>query len=86
MSRYKYEFEGNLYQGFGLIFGQVEDLSIPARIGQGFAQTLDFVRMVWMSLGDLVTGRVAVSELSGVIGVVDVVSEVGANSAPSIWR
>ena len=81
MSRYKYEFEGNLYQGFGLIFGQVEDLSIPARIGQGFAQTLDFVRMVWMSLGDLVTGRVAVSELSGVIGVVDVVSEVGANSA-----
>ena len=81
MSRYKYEFEGNLYQGFGLIFGQVEDLSIPVRIGQGFAQTLDFVRMVWMSLGDLVTGRVAVSELSGVIGVVDVVSEVGANSA-----
>ena len=36
--------------------------------------------MVWMSLGDLVTGRVAVSELSGVIGVVDVVSEVGAGS------
>ena len=73
MGRYDYEFEGNRNHGFGLIFGQVEELSIPERIGQGFAQTVDFVRMVW-------TGRVAVSELSGVIGVVDVVSEVGAGS------
>ena len=78
MGRYEYEFEGSKYRGFGLIFGQVDELSIPERIGQGFAQSLDFVRIVWMSLGDLVTGRVAVSELSGVIGVVDVVSEEGA--------
>ena len=80
MGRYDYTFEGGAYHGFGLIFGQVEELSIPARISQGFAQTCDFVRLVWMSLGDLVTGRAAVSELSGVIGVVDVVSEVGASS------
>ena len=80
MGRYDYEFGNGKYHGFGLIFGQVEELSIPARISQGAAQTFDFVRVVWMSLGDLVTGRVAVSELSGVIGVVDVVSEVGAQS------
>lgn len=80
MGRYDYEFENGRYHGFGLIFGQVEELSLLDRVGQGFAQTLDFVRIVWMSLGDLVTGRVAVSELSGVIGVVDVVSEVGAGS------
>ncbi len=80
MGRYDYEFEGKKYHGFGLIFGQVDRLSISERIGQGFAQTVDFVRIVWMSLGDLVTGRVAVSELSGVIGVVDVVSEVGTKS------
>lgn len=80
MGRYDYEFEGNQYHGFGLIFGQVDQLSIPERIGQGIAQTFDFVRMVWMSLGDLVTGQVAVTELSGVIGVVDVVSEAGAAS------
>lgn len=80
MERYDYEFEGGTYHGFGLIFGQVEELSVLERVGQGFAQTFDFVRIVWMSLGDLVTGRVAVSELSGVIGVVDVVSEVGAGS------
>lgn len=81
MGRYDYEYQGGLYHGFGLIFGEIDDLSIPERICQGAVQTFDFVRIVWMSLGDLVTGRVAVSELSGVIGVVDVVSEVGTQSA-----
>ena len=80
MFRYDYEYDNGIYHGFGLIFGQVDDLSIPERIAQGWAQTFDFARIVWLSLGDLVTGRVAVSELSGVIGVVDVVSEVGAES------
>lgn len=81
MGRYDYEYQGGLYHGFGLIFGEIDDLSIPERICQGAVQTFDFVRIVWMSLGDLVTGRVVVSELSGVIGVVDVVSEVGTQSA-----
>ena len=80
MGRYDYVYENGVYHGFGLIFGQVDDLSVPERIAQGWAQTFDFARIVWISLGDLVTGRVAVSELSGVIGVVDVVSEVGADS------
>lgn len=89
LGRYDYEFEGRQYRGFGLVFGQVDELSIPERIGQGFAQTCYFVRIVWMSLGDLVTGRVAVSELSGVIGVVDVVSEVGSQSKTvvmGVWQ
>ena len=80
MGRYDYVYDNGKYHGFGLIFGQVDDLSIPERMAQGWAQTFDFARIVWLSLGDLVTGRVAVSELSGVIGVVDVVSEVGAKS------
>ena len=80
MLRYDYVYDNGVYHGFGLIFGQVDDLSIPERMAQGWAQTFDFARIVWLSLGDLVTGRVAVSELSGVIGVVDVVSEVGAES------
>ena len=80
MGRYDYVYDNGVYHGFGLIFGQVDELSVPERMAQGWAQTFDFARIVWISLGDLVTGRVAVSELSGVIGVVDVVSEVGAES------
>ena len=81
MYRFEYEFEGQKNIGFGLIFGEIEELSFFGRLRHGFVRTVDFVRTVWVSLSDLVTGRVALSEMSGVIGVVDVVSEVGAQSA-----
>ncbi|MDD6159969.1 MAG: M50 family metallopeptidase [Oscillospiraceae bacterium] len=81
----EYTFEGSTYRGFGLIFQQNETLSLLGRLKLGFVQTVDYVRTVWMSLADLVTGRVSVGQLSGVIGVVDVVSEAGAQSA-SAWE
>lgn len=77
----EYVHEGQTYSGFGLVFGEVEELSIWGRLKLGAIQAVDYIRIVWISLADLVTGRVGVSQLSGVIGVVDVVSEVGANSA-----
>lgn len=76
-----YTHEGESYTGFGLIFEGVEPLSLAGRLKLAFVQTADYVRTVWISLGDLVTGRMSVTEMSGVIGVVDVVSEVGAASA-----
>lgn len=81
MSRFEYEYEGETYEGFGLIFGKVEEVSVLGRVRLAFARTIDFVRQVWMGLGDLVTGRMGVDQMSGVIGVVDVVSEVGASSS-----
>lgn len=77
----EYTYQGETYTGFGLVFGSSEKLTIGGRLRLGVVQTFDYVRTVWISLSDLVTGRVGVSQLSGVIGVVDVVSEVGANSA-----
>ncbi len=77
----EYTYQGETYTGFGLIFGDIEELSLAGRLRYGLIQTFDYVRTVWISLADLVTGRVSVSQLSGVIGVVDVVSEVGTNSA-----
>ena len=81
MERFEYEYEGQTNEGFGLIFGQVRELGVFGRLREGFLITADFVRTVWMSLGDLVTGRIGLNEMSGVIGVVDVVSDVGAQSA-----
>lgn len=77
----EYTYDGKTYTGFGLVFGSVEELTFGGRLRLGFIQTVDYVRTVWISLGDLVTGRVGFSQMSGVIGVVDVVSEVGASSA-----
>ena len=77
----EYSYQGETYTGFGLIFGGAEELSFGGRLRLGVIQAFDYVRTVWISLSDLVTGRVGLNQLSGVIGVVDVVSEVGANSA-----
>lgn len=77
----EYTYQNQTYRGFGLIFEKTERLSAGNRIRYGVIQTADYVRTVWISLADLVTGRVSVSQLSGVIGVVDVVSEIGVSSA-----
>ena len=49
--------QGEPYQGFGLYVGR---LSVPAtvsnRIRYTWYQTMDFVQLVWFSLGQLVTG------------------------------
>lgn len=71
------EEDGQTVKKFGITIGQTEELTVLGRFRYGFLQTIDFVRTVWVSLGDLVTGRIPVSELSGVVGVVDVVSEMG---------
>jgi len=81
MYRISYVYEGETVNGFGLIFGQTEKLGVPGRLRLAAAQTADFVRLVWMSLGDLVTGQVSVREMSGVIGIVDAVGDVGSQSA-----
>jgi len=80
----EYTYKGNTYRGFGLIFGDSEPLSLVGRLRLGVVQTVDYVRTVWISLGDLITGRVGLDQMSGVIGVVDSVSEIGASSA-SVW-
>lgn len=40
----------------------------------------NFVRTVWMSLGDLISGNVGVKELSGVVGIVSTINEVATES------
>ena len=68
MGRIEYEFEGKKAAGFGLIFGRIEELNFGARLRHGLVRTVDFVRTVWVGLGDLITGRVPLSGMYGVIG------------------
>jgi len=83
MHRIEYQYEGQTVTGFGLIFGQTQRLGLLGRVRLAAAQTADFVRLVWMSLGDLVTGQVGFQDMSGVIGIVDAVGDVGTQ-APSV--
>ena len=41
---------------------------------------MDFARMVWMSLEDLLSGLVSVNDMSGPVGIVSTISEVGNQS------
>lgn len=48
-----------------------------------FTQSASIVRMVWLSLFDLVTGRYGMSELSGPVGTVDIIADVTQDAADS---
>ena len=45
---------------------------------------IDYVRLVWISLGDLVTGAVGLRDLSGPVGIVDTMSQVGSASPTNL--
>ena len=76
----KTDSEGNTTRLRGLTIG-VDVL--PGTIGNkllfGWYAALDNVRLVWISLGDLLSGAVGLRDLSGPVGIVDVMTEVGSN-------
>ena len=49
-----------------------------------FKTCLNFVSLVIESLGQLIHGEISISELSGVVGVVDAINDVGQSSASVI--
>jgi len=70
---------------FGLVVGAV---SIPADFLTtvrfvGY-QTLDFVQQVWFSLIQLIQGNVGFDEVSGPVGIVSAMTEVG-NASETAW-
>lgn len=57
---------------------------IPAtftnRIQYTFYTAIDFVRTVWMSLGDLITGVYGLRDMSGPVGIVDTMNDIGSSA------
>ena len=76
----EYQVDGETQQMYGLYFS-VESADLPARIALALKSSVNFVRMVWFSLEDLFTGAVGLKDLSGPIGIVSTMSEVGQTSA-----
>ena len=71
-----YDVDGVQEYKYGLYFG-----SVPGGFGTclkySWYTSLDFARMVWMSLQDLLSGLVSVNEMSGPVGIVSTITEVG---------
>ena len=64
---------------YGLSFYS-EEANFGNRLVYTWRESLNVGRLVWMSLGDLLTGRESVKNVSGIVGVVDIVADVGTQS------
>ena len=79
---------GAEYTGFGIYVGaHVVEGSFGSWLQYSWYQTLDFVQLVWFSLVQLVTGGASMADLSGPVGIVSTITEVGisAESAGAAW-
>lgn len=65
----------------GLVVGALEEASLGVTLKNTWYQAIDYVRMVWLSLGDLVTGAVGIKDMSGPIGIVNMVGQAGEAGA-----
>ena len=79
---------GESYTGFGLYVGaQVVEGSLLTWLQYSWYQALDFVQLVWFSLVQLFTGGASMQDLSGPVGIVSTITEMGtsAETAGAAW-
>ncbi len=72
---------GETVQKRGIRIGVEEEAAVGLRLKNAWYQAIDYVRLVWISLGDLITGAVGVRDMSGPVGIVDMVGQVGEAGA-----
>jgi len=74
--------DGGSYEGYGLYRSvSVQEATLGQKLKYTWYNAIDFVRLVWYSLKMLVTGSAGVSDLSGPVGIVSTINEVGVQSA-----
>ncbi|MCI8526181.1 MAG: hypothetical protein HFF17_09720 [Oscillospiraceae bacterium] len=77
MTPFPYEENGGTTEKVGLNFGAVEEKTAASLLKNSFYNSVDFARMVRMGLQDLLSGKVGVRDMSGMVGIVKVVKDSG---------
>ena len=72
--------KGGIYTGFGFTMGGIEKANVFTRLRYSWNSTMDFVRMVRLSLEMMLTGQAGIGDLSGPVGIVNTITEVGQQS------
>ena len=70
------EYEGQTQKMYGFYFG-IDEPTMGNKLRYAGATTMEFVRMVADALRQLVGGKVSVNDLSGPVGIVDMMAETG---------
>ncbi len=82
--------EGNFTRLRGISLGAAADkATLFNKLAYTWRTAIDFVRTTWISLGDLVTGAVGLRDLSGPVGIVNIMGELGSHSptlADAAWN
>ena len=71
---------GKAYTGYGLYFG-AEEATLGRKLSYSWNNAMDFARLVRLSLQMLVTGQAGVKDLSGPVGIVSTLTQVGEQAA-----
>ena len=71
---------GKAYTGYGLYFG-AEEATLGRKLSYSWNNAMDFARLVRLSLQMLVTGQAGVKDLSGPVGIVSTMPQVGEQAA-----
>lgn len=73
--------DGSVRHLLGVTLGsQVLPASLADKLRLSWNSSLDTVRMVWMGLGDLLTGAVGIRDMSGPVGIVNMMGQVAQQS------
>ena len=68
------QLEGGTKFGFTVV--SYEELTFSRSLWHAAASTVDFVRLVWLTLGDLISGAAGAGDLMGPVGMGGVVNEI----------
>ena len=69
-------YEGYENKMYGFLFG-VQNATFGAKIENTWNTCMEFGRIVWLSLSELVSGNVGVKDMTGPVGIVDMMAETG---------
>lgn len=75
----EYTKNGQTVTRYGLYFA-IDEATIGSKLKNSWFNAIDFVRLVRLSLTDLITGVAGVKDLTGPVGIVDTITEVGNQS------
>ena len=72
---------GGTYVGLGFTMAGYEEVNFFGRLRYSWHSAMDFVRTVRLSLEMLLTGQAGIQDMTGPVGIVTTITEVGQKSA-----
>ena len=76
VEKHEYEIDGEKQMLYGMNLGY-EEATFGRLLRNSWYSCVDFCRMVWMGLSDLLTGRAGLNDLGGPVTIVHTMSETG---------